>query len=105
MKNKAFRDRYALVLTEDEIQRIKAREKNGKPLIIINLHEMKCCEARRTLNNIINLVIGPCVIDVIHGYRHGTAIREMIQTNLSSKRIQSRNINPRNPGETFLNIA
>jgi len=105
MKNKVITDRLSMILTKGELERISIGEIKGQTRIRIDLHEMRCAEAKRTINNIIAINREPCVLDLIHGYNHGTALKEMIQTDLDSYRIVSINSNPYNPGETFLNVA
>ena len=49
--------RLRMVLTNDELDRITVKEKeSGKIRITADVHGMKCYEARRFINNIINIV-------------------------------------------------
>lgn len=81
-----------------------SRDENGTPVVRIDLHYMTVKEARRAINNIIAMYNFNFKLDVIHGYNHGTAIRDMIRSDLNNKRV-SNMIYPHNQGETILEIA
>lgn len=76
----------------------------GKIIITIDLHKLSCTEAKRLLNNVIANVRIESRIDVIHGYRHGTRIKDMIHTHYSCSRIQALYVDPDNLGLTHINI-
>ena len=67
-----------LILTIEDINRIQFIEYRNE--IIVDLHGMKCYEAKRLINNLLNLTKGTVKMIIIHGYHHGTAIKDMIQT-------------------------
>ena len=61
--------RLRMVLTNDELDRITVKEKeSGKIRITADVHGMKCYEARRFINNIINIVRIAFQLVIIHGY-------------------------------------
>ena len=69
-------DRLKMILTQEEINRLKITESNSEHIkIIADVHGMKCYEARRFINNIINIVRIAFQLVIIHGYNHGTAIK------------------------------
>lgn len=66
--------RLRMVLTNEELNRITVKEKApGKIRITADVHGMKCYEARRFINNIINIVRTAFQLVIIHGYNHGNA--------------------------------
>ncbi len=98
--------RLRMVLTQSEMNRIKISESHsGKIRITADVHGMKCYEAKRFINNIINIGRTAFQLVVIHGYNHGTAIKEMLAQNFSNDRIYEQFPDPRNQGVTHMLIA
>lgn len=101
-----IRTRLKMVLTQSEMNRIKISEsRSGKIRITADVHGMKCYEARRFINNIINIVRIAFRLVIIHGYNHGTAIKEMLAQNFSNDHIYEQFPDPRNQGVTHMLIA
>lgn len=100
------RARLKMVLTQSEMNRIKISEsRSGKLRITADVHSMKCYEARRFINNIINIVRTAFQLVIIHGYNHGTAIKEMLAQNFSNDHIYEQFPDSRNQGVTHMLIA
>ena len=98
--------RLTMILTEKELSRIHISESNGETIrITADVHGMKCYEARRFINNIINIVRTAFQLVIIHGYNHGTAIKEMLAQNFSNDHIYEQFPDPRNQGVTHMLIA
>lgn len=89
-----------MILTKDELRRVKARIKNGKAEITVNVHNMHVKEAQRLLKNLIAVDRKCEEMHVIHGFNHGTAIKDMIASDLVSPRIISKSVRRDNPGLT-----
>lgn len=99
-------DRLKMILTQEEINRLKITESTSEHIkIIADVHGMKCYEARRFINNIINIVRIAFQLVIIHGYNHGTAIKEMLAQNFSNDHIYEQFPDPRNQGVTHMLIA
>lgn len=77
----------------------------GSLTIVMDAHGMKCWQAERSINNLINLVRRPFRLTVIHGYNHGTAILDMVRNKLQNNRISARYEDMYNRGITYLAIA
>ena len=98
--------RLKMILTPEEISRLKINESNSDHIkIIADVHGMKCYQARRFINNIINVVRVSFQLTIIHGYNHGTAIKEMLAQNFSNNHIYEQYPDPRNQGVTHILIA
>ena len=98
--------RLRTVLTNNEIDRISVQENPlGKVRITADVHGMKCYEARRFINNIINIVRIAFQLIIIHGYNHGTAIKEMLAQNFTNSHIYEKFPDSRNQGITHMLIA
>ena len=97
--------RMTFLLYGDDLWRVKiSHEDDGTPVIQIDLHQMTCKEARKTLTNVIAMYRFGFKLDVIHGYNHGTAIRDMIRTDFSNQRIKGMTFST-NQGRTVLEIG
>ena len=98
--------RLEMVLTNDELSRITVQEESQRGIrITADVHGMKCYEARRFINNIINIVRTAFQLVIIHGYNHGTAIKEMLAQNFSNDHIYEQFPDPLNQGVTHMLIA
>ncbi|MCR5734235.1 MAG: Smr/MutS family protein [Lachnospiraceae bacterium] len=93
--------KLGLILTKDEMNRIKVDGEN----ISVDLHAMKVKEAKKLIMNIIALNREEFTMEVIHGYNHGTAIKNMVHTDIDNSRIISKKGLAYNLGQTELTIA
>lgn len=95
-----------IIFTNDEISRLSIREVPGtKPQIIADVHGMKCSQARRFINNIINTIHESFKLIIIHGYNHGTAIKDMLAGDFYNSHITEQYVNSYNQGVTHMLIA
>lgn len=61
--------RLKMVLTQNELDKVNVFEnRRGKLLITADVHGMKCYEARRFINNIINIVRPPPLSTHYHSW-------------------------------------
>lgn len=98
--------RLRMIFTKDELNRITVSVSAHHTLfIMVDVHGLTCCEARRFINNIINVIQCPFQLEVIHGYTHGTAIKEMLATNFRNVRITERHPDSYNYGVTYMTLA
>lgn len=99
-------EKFVAIYPCDEVTRIQVLQKNNGDLsVVVDVHGMKCWQAERFINNLINIARCPFVMTVIHGYNHGTAILEMVRTKLSNRHIVNRYTDNYNRGITYLAIA
>lgn len=98
--------RLSLVFTIDELNRISIKENHGKnPRVYADVHGMKCYQAKRFINNIINIIKSAFELIVIHGFNHGTAIRDMLSDNFNNMHITQQYISQYNQGITHMFIT
>lgn len=98
--------RLRMIFTVDELKRITLNTSDhGSLFIVVGIHGMTCREVRRFINNIINVIMCPFKLEVIHGYTHGTAIKEMLATNFRNIRITERYSDTYNYGVTYMSLA
>jgi len=99
-------NRLKAVFTSEEINRLTiSKIDETKIQIIADVHGMKCKQARRFINNIINTVRVAFQLIVIHGYNHGTAIKDMLAQNFNNTHIAEKHLDPYNKGVTHMLIA
>lgn len=99
-------NRLRMVFTDEEISRLTISEVDERRIrIVADVHGMKCNQARRFINNIINTVRVAFQLIVIHGYNHGTAIKDMLAQNFSNTHITEKHADPYNQGVTHMLIA
>lgn len=104
METKVIQQRFEWVFSERYLSRLKVKFRENQILIYVNLHQMKCREARKFLNEVIALVRGNFVLRAIHGYNHGTEIKRMLMENFDNTRIAGKRNMFDNPGITDLDI-
>lgn len=93
------------LLYGSNLWRVKiSHEEDGTPIIEINLHEMNRKEVLELITNILAWYRFNFILNLIHGYNHGTAIRDMIRTEIHNKRIIGMTC-PRNKGLTIIEIG
>lgn len=78
--------KLSLILTQKDMNRLQFRDKEGE--IIADVHGMKCYEAKRFINNIINIAMTKIKLTIVHGYNHGTAIRDMIRQSYNNAHVR-----------------
>lgn len=98
--------RLSLIFSPEDISRISITVSDmGCTEVVVDVHGMKCCEARRFINNIIVVANMDCHLVIIHGYNHGTAIKEMLSQSFNNRHIYERFPDPYNQGVTHMSIA
>lgn len=98
-KGTELKSRLALVLKKEDLARIKVPDEDK---VIIDLHNLGTKEAMILVNNVINLNKKECEINVIHGYNHGIALKDMINNRFKNSRIVERKSVAGNEGMTVL---
>ena len=94
--------RLSMILTVDDLKRIEVDEGKGGTLIKADVHGLKCREAKRLINNIINVIRQAFHLIVIHGYNHGTAIKDMLAHSYENTHVVEKFIDCNNQGVTHL---
>ena len=100
-----LRFRVDFILPKDEKQRVSYRiGDDGQTEIILDLHGLRCNEARRLIVNLVNILRQRITVILIHGYNHGTAIRDMLPT-IHNEHIAGLRRDTYNQGKTYLYCA
>ncbi len=94
--------KLSILFTKEEINRIKERIMGGTKDITVDLHGLTVREARRMIGNLVALNRDECSFKLVHGYNHGTAIKQMIWNDFKNNRIVSMETEKRNPGKTVI---
>ena len=97
--------RLSLIFTKEDMKRITIKEKNGETKIMADVHGMSVKNAKRFINNIINVVRTAVEIIVIHGFNHGTAIKDMIASGIDNSRVSVISPDYKNQGITHIIAA
>lgn len=89
MNAKLMIDRFQMIFTEAITARINLLT---SPLgevekAVLDVHGLTCREAMRFINNVVNLTKGACTVEVIHGYRHGTKIKDSLRQQFLNPRV------------------
>ena len=88
------------ILTQSDLDRVKMKKEDDGFDLYVDLHQMKAVEAKRLAKNLIALIMEPCRIFFIHGYNHGTVLKQMIANDINSSKISQKTVLKDNPGVT-----
>ena len=100
------RTRLRMILSEEDYNRLVISESaSGRIRITADVHGMKCYEVNRLIKNIIILVNSEFSFAVIHGYNHGTAIKDMLAQNFKNSHVREQYQDSFNKGLTHMLIA
>ena len=107
MSNEMLRQKLSFVIYGDNEWRMYdfTVDGNGIPNIRLDVHGLKVREAKVFILNVVNVIRGRMVLEVIHGFNHGTAIRDMLAGENFSGRLTERYCPGKNPGMTNMRIA
>ena len=106
MSQRILYEKIGFLYKSEDVDRVKWKSADSRIVITVDLHRMTCIEAKRFIKNIISLFYQwPFTFRIIHGYTHGTAIKEMIHKEEISPRIKTISSPEYNPGMSILEIA
>lgn len=106
MERRALQNLMDFVIFGEDRWRVTVDlDAHGVPDITYDAHGQSVLDARRAIRNIVNITRSPLSVSVIHGYRHGTAIKDMLGKENFSGRVSERYCPKGNPGATVLHIA
>lgn len=104
MKYEKVYSRLEKIFTQDEISRLAIREKQSDVQIVVNVHGLKCFQVRQLLNNLISVMRMKFHLLVIHGYNHGTAIKNMLGNDFQNCHVTKLYPDPFNKGVTHISV-
>lgn len=96
-----MKERLEMILKTEQMARINF----GETEMTIDLHEMHQAECRWLVRTVIASSRTGFTLNLIHGYNRGTKLKEMLQKQTISKRVQRMYCDPWNPGLTHIQIA
>ena len=96
--------KLSFILSKNDMDRISLISKDEMH-IIVDVHGMKCLQAKKFINNIINVVRIVFRLIIIHGHNHGTAIKDMLSQNFCNAHVSEKHLDPYNQGVTHMIIT
>ena len=93
---------FKIIFGNDDLQRINVISNNE---VSVDLHGLGTRASLTLVNNVINLNRGKCELSIIHGFHHGTALKDMINRRFTNHRIIGMKPVEGNPGVTVLECA
>lgn len=106
MNHSCLINRLQIILSKEELRRITFSDLLSDTIYVcIDLHGLTHRQAKRLVKNLICISSEKLIINVIHGYNHGTVLKEMILNTTFSGKVINRYCPTWNPGQTFLTIA
>lgn len=93
---------FKIIFGNDDLQRINVISDNE---VSVDLHGLGTRASIVLVNNVINLNRGKCELSVIHGFNHGTALKDMINNRFHNPRVINMKRVVGNYGVTVLECA
>ena len=101
-----IRYKFKYIFSDDELNRLIIQEQPKKGIRIrADVHGMKCIQARRFINNIINIARCSFQLTIIHGFNHGKAIKDMLANDFCNHYVTAHFSDSRNQGITYMFIT
>ncbi len=97
-----FTRRMMFVLSRDDTYRIKVSKDGETPVVTVDLHGLNRYQAEKMLKNLLNVSRQDFKLNVIHGYNHGTVLKEMICNRFENSHIAFKRTDDRNMGLTHI---
>ena len=97
-----FTRRMMFVLSKDDAYRIKVSKEGETPVVTVDLHGLNRYQAEKILKNLLNVSRQEFKLNVIHGYNHGTGLKEMIANRFQNSHISEKFTDNRNMGLTHI---
>lgn len=94
-----------LIFSAKDVDRFKINDSNNTIAIILDVHGYSCREARRVINSLISICRGAFILKIIHGYNHGTAIKEMLWKDHFNPRFANIRSVKGNPGMSVIDVC
>lgn len=94
-------ERLELVLKKEQLSRIRFEQAE----LTVDLHGMCQSECRWLVRTMIAIIFTDFQLNLIHGYNHGTKLKEMLLATNLSDRVTDMYCDPWNPGMTHMHIA
>ena len=105
MEREQIMERMTFIMYGDDLCRVNINEdKKGIKTIIVDLHGFDRKRTAKMISNIIAMFMFPFNLVLIHGYNHGTVLKEYIAYELNNPRIAKKTSPYYNPGITYLTI-
>ncbi len=106
MDNEQVMKNMKFIMCGDDLWRVNTEtDEDGKLQIEFDMHGLSRKEAKRQLKNIIAINPSAFTINAIHGFNHGTVLKEMIHDDELSTRVTDKQYLDYNPGRTMIIIA
>lgn len=96
-----MKERLEMILRNDQLSRIEF----GDEEMTIDLHQMKSAECMWLIRTIVASTMIGFRLNLIHGYNHGTTLKEMLRSQKISSRVIDLYSDPWNPGLTHVSIV
>ena len=106
MDNEDIIRKLRFIIYGDNAWRVQARkDKHGKFYVLYDAHGQSVAEAKRNIRNIVNVVMIPIRIKIVHGFHNGTAIKDMLSEMDFGDKIACIYSPKMNKGETILRLS
>ena len=102
--NTKMQQKLQLILSKEKYERITFNKENDEEYITIDLHYLSCRDAERLVRNVIAVSDESFELELIHGYIHGTALKQMLENYKISDRIIQRQGVAYNLGMTKMKV-
>lgn len=96
-----IRDRLSYIIRKDDMKNVSVKMGTDGPYITLNVHGWSVSKTSKIMEKMLLLEKEAFSLNVIHGYRHGTEIKQMLCRFTHARLLKSRGYNE-NPGITHI---
>ena len=98
--------RISFVLFGEDADRVKIEyDEYDELVLIVDVHGYTVKEAKKVIDGVFKVINVSFTFRLIHGYNHGTKLKEYIHNEFINNRVVEKYCYPNNPGETFLTVV
>ena len=107
MSQRILYEKIGFLYKSEDVNRVIWKSSDDSNIVVtVDLHKMSRDEAKRFIKNIISIFyMCSFTFEIVHGYNHGTAIKEMIRSEEINPRIRKISSPAYNPGLSILEVA
>ena len=105
MNERTIETRMAKIFTDEEKRRVSVDCSGQSACLSVDVHGMDRFECMKYIRNLLALLRDPFQVRIVHGYNHGTALRDLVRNGgMLSPKVTSVSWDTRNDGVTQLSV-
>lgn len=102
-KKEEIQDKLTYILQKSDLERVSVKiGEDGAAYITLDIHGWPLAKTQKVMQNLILLQREAFNLNIVHGYLHGMATKEMLLNEFTNCRLIKKRSYNENPGITFM---